>query len=403
MPTYGLIGGSLSHSFSPKIHRMLGDYPYELYPLAESALPAFMQNNTLDGFNVTLPFKLAVMPFLDSLSEQAKAIGSVNTVVRCADGRLHGDNTDYQGFARMLGNAALFSGQKALVLGTGGASKAVTAVLRDKGILPVLISRSGDNHYGNIAKHSDAALIVNTTPVGMYPEMAHSPLPLDGFPACRLVLDLVYNPYRTRLLLDAERLQKRALGGLTMLVAQAEAAARLWGQVDDADRVDDITHRLFLQTQNIALIGMPGAGKSSVAQALSQLTGRPVVDTDQQFHAQTGMAPGDFILTHGEEAFRPIETEVLQEAAKQSGNIIATGGGIVTVPRNLDILRQNSRIVLLQRNTDALSLSGRPLSQAQGIDRLYAARAPLYAAWSEHRFTNHDILQTAQAIREELL
>ena len=201
---YGLIGERLGHSFSPMLHSMLGAYDYRLYPLTPGELPGFMENNALQGFNVTIPYKQAVMPYLTGISERAAAIGSVNTVIRRQDGSLYGDNTDCYGFERLLGDASSFRGQQALVLGSGGASKTVQKVLTDQGIIPVVISRGGENHYGNLDRHRDAALLVNTTPVGMYPQVDASPLSLQGFNQLQLVLDLIYNPHRTQLLLEAE-------------------------------------------------------------------------------------------------------------------------------------------------------------------------------------------------------
>jgi len=404
MMRYGIIGEKLGHSFSPRIHAMIGAYPYDLVELAPGDVPAFMQGNDLAGFNVTIPYKQAVMPFLAGLSRVAQAIGSVNTVIRRADGSLWGDNTDAWGFARLLGDTAALRGKKALVLGSGGSSKTVQSVLQEAGIPFVVISREGADNYGNVGRHRDAALVVNTTPVGMYPKAGHSPLPLAGFPQCRLVIDLIYNPHRTALLQEAEALGMEARDGLLMLAAQAERAAQLWGLTPEgADRsgeIDDLLRRL---TQNIALIGMPGCGKSAVGQALSGLTGRPLYDIDEMITREIGMPIPAYFERHGEEPFRAVETAMLARAATQSGVIIATGGGIVTRPENLPLLRQNSRVLWLRRDLGHLDVTLRPITQGRGVEALWRERAPLYEQWSERAYDNNSPAQAARAIQEDLL
>lgn len=403
--SYGLIGERLAHSFSPRIHALLGDYPYQLYPLAPDALPAFMRENCLSGFNVTIPYKQAVMPFLQSISTEARRIGAVNTVIRKADRSLHGDNTDYHGFLCMLGEAEAFRGQKALVLGSGGSSKTVQAVLRDAGCAPiVVISRSGEDNYQNLDRHQDARLLVNTTPVGMYPRVDEAPLDLQALPQLQLVLDLIYNPARTRLLLQAEQLGIPCRNGMLMLAAQAERAAELWGLVpEDGKRAPAIAARLSRESMNIALIGMPGCGKSAVGQALSKLSGRRLVDLDGLIEARAGRSIPELFQAGGEAAFRALETACLREAARESGTIIACGGGIVTRPENRDILRQNSRILWLKRELELLPLQGRPLSLGRGVEALYRERAPLYAAWAERSYHNQDLRSCALQIMEDLL
>ena len=404
MPGYGLLGRSLCHSFSPRIHKMLGEYPYSLIELEENELALFMRDNTLDGFNVTIPYKQAVMPFLSGMSDIAQAIGSVNTVIRRPDGSLWGDNTDAYGFETLLGDASPFMGQKALVLGSGGSSKTVQAVLKAAGIHPVVISRRGEDHYQNLSRHQDAALIVNTTPLGMYPNNGEAPLSLSGFPGCRLVIDLIYNPYRTALLLEADSLGIEGRGGLLMLAAQAQRASELWGLIPPGeDKSAAIAAALSKSMRNIALIGMPGCGKSSVALALRRLTGRRILDTDEMVEKKAGRPIPDIIAAQGIDAFRLMETEALREAGAQSGCILATGGGIVTQARNLPLLRQNSRVVWLQRDLDLLPIAGRPISQGRGVEALYLERGPLYESWSEVSYRNDDIELTARQIAEDML
>lgn len=401
---YGLIGGRLGHSFSPQIHAWLGDYQYRLYPLAGDQLAAFMRGNSLQGFNVTIPYKQQVLPYLGGLSQVASRIGAVNTVIRQPDGSLYGDNTDYEGFAALLGEGD-WRGKKALILGSGGSARTVGAVLRDRGCEPiVVISRQGQDNYHNILWHRDASLMVNTTPVGMYPDVGQAPLSLKGFDQLQLVLDLIYNPARTQLMLEAEQLGIPCRGGLKMLVAQAHKASQLWGLCSfDASVTDALTDKLLSQTLNIALIGMPGCGKTAVGQALAQRYGRRFFDTDAMVEEKAGMSISQLFAQQGEAAFRQLETQCLAEAAKQSAAIIATGGGIVTRPDNLPLLRQNSRILWLERDIQQLPTAGRPLSQAGSLEALYAKRAPLYQAWAEHRVNNHEMVQCVQEIGEAML
>jgi shikimate dehydrogenase len=265
MKRFGLIGERLEHSFSPLIHSLLGDYEYRLYPLKPERLRDFALSGGLDGFNVTIPYKLEIVKYCSGMSERARELGSVNTVIRLKDGSLFGDNTDFYGFEFLLGDAGI-SEKKALVLGSGGASRTVCAVLKSRGADPVLtVSRSAELNYKSVYEHSDAELIVNTTPVGMYPENGESPLDLSRFPRCRLVLDVIYNPARTKLLLQAEALGIPCRNGLLMLTAQAKAAAELFtGSEISAGKIWEITRLLEVKTKNIALIGMPGSGKSAV-------------------------------------------------------------------------------------------------------------------------------------------
>ena len=405
MSGYGLIGEKLSHSFSPQIHAMLGSYDYRLIELSAQELPDFMRAGALQGFNVTIPYKQAVIPYLSGLSDAARRIGSVNTVLRQPDGRLYGDNTDYYGFEKLLGDAAQLKGKKALVLGSGGASKTVQAVLVDAGLAPVItVSRSGADNYANLDRHRDAALIVNATPLGMYPDVEASPLDLAGFDRLALVLDLIYNPSRTCLLLAAQARGITCRNGLLMLAAQAQKASELFGRRQPGlDISQDIVAGLERLTLNIALIGMPGCGKTSVGKALARLTGRPFYDTDEMIRLETGLNPADIIAEQGEAAFRAVETRALAHACRQSGAIIATGGGVVTRGENLDLLRANSRIVLLERPLDQLPTHGRPLSQAQGLEALWEKRQPLYLLWSDRRYDHRGIQSTARAIRRDLL
>jgi len=385
--SFGLLGEKLGHSFSPMIHRQLGEYDYLLYEVSPADLDSFMKEKRFDGINVTIPYKQAVMPYCATLSDEARAIGSVNTIVKDGDGALHGHNTDHHGFRMMLEQGGIDpNGKKVLVLGDGGSARTVRAVLGALGAREIVtISRRGENHYGNIDLHYDAEIIVNTTPVGMYPDNGSSPLSLAGFERLAGVADLIYNPTRTRLLLEAKRLGVPCVNGLKMLVAQAEMASRLFLDLPVArlGLVNKIHDAILLETLNIALIGMPGCGKSTVGSLLAQAVERPFADIDERIVATAGKSIPQIFADDGEETFRQLETRILGEEARKSGMVLATGGGVVTRPENLDILRQNSFIVYLKRELNELITDGRPLSQGAGVQALAEQRLQLYETWSD--------------------
>ena len=315
---YYLIGNPLGHSHSPFIHRALGRYEYELKPLPESALEDFIKNGEYEGLNVTIPYKQAVMPFLDEIDEEAKKIGSVNTIVR-RDGKLYGHNTDYHGFFMMAyAKGITFKDKKVVVLGSGGTSLTACAVARDLGASSVtVISRSGENNYENLHLHADADILVNTTPVGMFPHNGASPVDLSIFKRLSGVLDVVYNPLRTKLIMQAEEKKIPAVGGLYMLVAQAAVSCGLFtGDKPQRKEIDRIHRALSDHVSNIVLVGMPGCGKSTVAAALAGKTGRRIIDTDALVTERTGRTPSDIIEKDGEEAFRRYEHEAIEEAGK---------------------------------------------------------------------------------------
>lgn len=400
MGRYGLLGEKLGHSYSSQIHAELADYEYNLYPTPRENVPDFLKNNGLDGFNVTIPYKETVMPFLDHISDEALRIGSVNTVVRMPDGALHGHNTDYYGFMYMLGDVSRLRSKKALVLGSGGASKTVRAVLGDVGCEPIVtVSRSGEDNYTNLARHADAAVIVNTTPVGMYGNQNTAPIELSMFPHCILALDLIYNPAKTHFLMQAERLGVECRGGLTMLVAQAVRASEIWGCIskNTAD-IAAITEKVQNSMRSIAIIGMPGSGKSSIGAALANITGRKFVDLDEMITAEAGMPIPEFFAKFGEPAFRALESKMLAVAAKESSCVIATGGGVVTVPGNRYLLEQNCITVLIERPLEELPSFGRPVTAARGVEQIYRERRELYNAWSVKKYANTGIEKTARAI-----
>ena len=386
----GLLGRKLGHSYSPQIHNLLGDYSYVLFEKEPEELENFLKNGDFSGLNVTIPYKKEVIPYLSELSPTAKKMGCVNTVLRRSDGTLYGHNTDYFGFTSLVRHAGLsVAGKKVLVLGSGGASNTAVAALKDLGANPVVISRSGENNYDNLHLHRDAAAIVNATPVGMYPNTGVSPIDLELFPHLEGVLDVVYNPARTQLLLDAEKLGIPRENGLWMLVAQAKEAAEVFtgGKISD-EVIEKIYRRLSHQMKNIVLIGMPGCGKSTIGALLAEKLGRTLADADEKIISQAGKSIPDIFAQDGEPTFRDWETQALAELGKQSGLVIATGGGCVTQKRNYPLLHQNGYLVWLERDCRVLPTDGRPLSQANDLGQMYAARKPLYEAFADIRVEN---------------
>ncbi len=402
---YGLLGEHLSHSYSPRIHRELGDYGYGLLEVAPADLDAFLKKGDFRGLNVTIPYKKAVMPYCARLSETAKAMGCVNTLLRREDGSLYGHNTDCGGFSYMLERmGGAIPGGKALVLGSGGAAGTVTQVLRKGGMEVVQISRSGEDNYSNYDRHGDALLLVNATPVGMYPNVGKAPVDLRKLPNLTAVLDLIYNPRRTQLLLDAERLGIPCEDGLSMLVAQAVEAAELFmGKEIPKETIEKVLRTLRGEMGNLILIGMPGSGKSTVGKALAERLGRTFVDSDAEIVKRIGSIP-DYFSAHGEEAFRKVETEVLGELGKASALVIATGGGVVTREENYPLLHQNGTIIRLCRDLELLPTEGRPLSQQQSLEALFARRDPLYRAFADVEINNSSAVEaTVEQIMEKCL
>ena len=382
----GLLGRKLGHSFSPRIHSFFGDYSYDLFEVEPDALDAFMKGDSFDALNVTIPYKRDVIPYCAELSEAARQIGSVNTIVRRPDGTLFGDNTDAAGFGAMLDRLAVSpAGKKALVLGSGGASLTARHVLKTRGAAEVVvISRSGPDNYENLDRHADAAILVNTTPVGMYPNNGNSPLDLDRLPKLEAVLDVIYNPARTRLMQDAEARNIPHIGGLLMLVEQARAASeRFTGNSIPAGRANEVLAALRVETENIILVGMPGSGKTTVGRQIAAKTGRQLVDLDDVIVQNIGMTIPEYFESHDEPAFRAEETRAVAQICRESGLVIATGGGCITQPRNYDLLHQNGVVLFLQRDLELLSTKGRPLSQRNSLEEMYAVRLPMYRAFAD--------------------
>ena len=406
MKRCGLLGERLGHSYSPAIHAMLGDYEYRLYECPRDKLGDFLKARDFDGLNVTIPYKKAVLPYCAELSPMAAAIGSVNTLLRRPDGSLYGDNTDAFGFESLLRHAGLGpAGRKCLVLGSGGASATVQAVLRQLGAGSVtVISRGGEDNYDNLAKHAGAQIIANTTPVGMYPNNGQAAVDLAQFPQCEGVLDVVYNPARTALLLQAEKLGIPCAGGLYMLVAQAKRSSELFtGSAIPDSEIARIEKVLSGQMKNIVLVGMPSSGKSTLAAALGRKLGRPVYEADALIEQEAGMDIPAIFAQYGEGHFRALETEILSRLGKLSGAVISTGGGCVTREENYDLLHQNGTIVWLQRGTEKLDKTGRPLSLKNDLNEMYQKREPMYRRFADAAVDNNGSVEAALAQILEVL
>ena len=395
----GLLGRKLGHSYSPQIHGQLASYDYSLFEKEPEELEGFLKNGNFVGLNVTIPYKKDVIPFLDQLSPVARRLGAVNTIVRRGDGILVGHNTDYFGFRYLVQQSGLdVRGKKVLVLGSGGASNTAVAALQELGARVVIISRSGENNYGNLHLHANASVIVNTTPVGMYPNTGVSPIDLGCFPQLEGVLDVVYNPARTQILLDAENRGLVAMNGLWMLVAQAKESAEWFsGETIPDSRIVQIHAALRAQMENIILVGMPGCGKTTIGRLLARETGKQFVDADEALEARVGRKITDIIPTDGEAAFRCLETETLAELGKQSGFVIATGGGCVTQERNYPLLHQNGTILWLTRALDKLPTEGRPLSQTGKLQQMLATRLPMYRRFADAVIENDGTVEETLA------
>ncbi len=404
MKHFGLLGEKLGHSFSVPIHNMLADYEYRLYEKSPSEIDDFLKNPVLDGMNVTIPYKKDVIPYCTWLSDEAKKIGSINTMVLKEDG-WHGHNTDYFGFVYMLTGAGINPrGKKVVILGSGGASLTVQCAVRDLGAAEiVVVSRKGKDNYANISRHFDADIIINTTPVGMYPHCPDSIINLKDFGKCCGVADLIYNPAQTKLLSDTTALGIPCVNGLSMLVAQAKYACEIFsGEKIDDKIIVEIVNKIESRQKNIVLVGMPGSGKSHIGKLLSAELDRPFADCDEMIVRREGNIE-DIFSRHGEEYFRQVETEVIKEISKESGYIISTGGGCVTQERNFDLLHQNSVVFWLNRNIDTLPTDGRPLSKQGNLKDMYKKRKPMYGHFCDFEVDNNGTPdETVNKIKELL-
>ncbi len=383
---YGLLGRRLGHSYSAGIHAQLGCEDYRLIELEPDELEDFLKQDRLGGVNVTIPYKVAVMSHCDRLSPEAEAIGSVNTIVRGEDGLLTGYNTDAAGLEYTIRRADIsLEGKKVLIFGSGGASLAARYVSAQLGAAQiVVISRSGEDNYENLSRHYDADILINTTPVGMFPNEDGMIADPSMFPGCSGVVDLVYNPRRTDLLLRAEETGIPTAGGLPMLVHQAKAAEEhFFGKAIDDHRTEEILASIAQQTDNIVLVGMPGCGKSTIGELLGSLSGRNIIDLDADIASSAGMSIPDIFAAEGEAGFRRREHEAVLAASKNRGCIIVCGGGVVVTASNRAPLRRSGCVYHIERDTSLLSREGRPLSLDADLEKMYTVRKPLYESFRD--------------------
>ena len=402
---FGLLGEKLGHSFSPQIHRALAGYDYRLLPTPRGEVEALFRRREFKGLNVTIPYKQTVIPLCDEVDPRAAAIGAVNTVVN-RDGRLTGYNTDIDGLIYLARRTGVdMAGKKVVVLGSGGTSHTARAAARELGAAEiVVVSRTGEDNYENLSRHGDAQVLINTTPVGMFPNTGASPVSLDVFPNLTGVLDVVFNPLRTALIMDAEERSIPCACGLPMLVAQAKRAAELFtGQAVDDSRTEEVLSALTRQVQNVVLIGMPGCGKSAIGRALARRLGKEFLDLDHMIAERAGKSIPAIFAQEGEDAFRALESRVAREAGSRTGCVLSTGGGIVTRKGNYAPLHQNGVIVHIRRDLSLLPTAGRPVSQSTDLGQLWRRREPLYAAFADIVVDNEDTIEgAAEKIKEEL-
>ena len=403
---YGLIGEKLGHSYSHMIHARLADYRYELKEVAPERLDAFIEARNFRGLNVTIPYKQAVMKHCAELSPEAMEVGSVNTLIVRPDGSLFGHNTDIDGFIYMLRRGEIDpAGAKAVILGSGGTSLTARAALTRLGAREIVtVSRKGPVDYAALyAEHADAEILVNATPVGMYPKNGASPVELDRLPKVRGVADVIYNPEKTALILAAQAKGIPAVSGLSMLVAQAREAAELFaGHAIPAGRVEDIVSEIGAQTLNLILVGMPGCGKSTLGQAVAAALQREFVDCDAEIVRRAGKSIPEIFAQDGEGAFRALESGVLADVCRGHGLVISTGGGAVLRAENRDAMRQNGRVCLIRRALAFLPRDGRPLSASENaVARLWEARRAAYETAADFPVENDGTVEeAAEKIRE---
>ena len=374
---YCLIGERLSHSYSAEIHKGCG-LNYELKEVPRGKLADFIKEN-YDGFNVTIPYKKEIIPFLDGVDESAEKIGAVNTVVK-TDGKYIGYNTDMEGMRYALSRKGIcLTERNVMILGSGGAACTAQALCGAEGAKSfVTVSRSGEINYENCYELKDTDIIINATPVGMFPNIGETPIDLSRFKNLKGVFDCVYNPFNTALIMQAKKLGVPCSDGLPMLVKQALEAQKIWGVTSDKADTEEIINGLYADKLNIVLVGMPSSGKTTVGKLVAEISGKKFIDTDAEIFNATGKTPAEIIEKTGEKAFRDIETEIVKKAALSSGAVIATGGGAVLRGENVSALKSGGVVLYIKRDLSLLTAEHRPLSQSGGIARLFVERKALY-------------------------
>lgn len=398
---YGLLGKKLEHSYSPELHRLLGAQDYKLFEVAEEDLESFIKSKEYDGLNVTIPYKKSVIPFLDGMSDIAREAGSVNVIVKKEDGSLYGDNTDVFGFISLVKSSGVFiAGKKALILGSGGAAAAVRVALERLHVSEtVIISRSGENNYENISRHFDAEVIVNATPVGMYPDNDSSPVSLEGFGKLAVVFDLIYNPVKTKFILEAEKRGIPAFGGMHMLVMQAAKTEEIFtGSFITRYVSSKAEEHVLKSAKNVTIIGMPGSGKTIVGRRLAYRLGREFVDIDQYIESHENKSIPELFEELGEDGFRELESNYTAEVCKRSGLVISTGGGVISREINRDYLKQNSTVVYLICNNPNASKRKRPILNMISYEDLAKIRIPIYKAWADASILNTGVNETVSSL-----
>ncbi|MBQ4560907.1 MAG: AAA family ATPase [Clostridia bacterium] len=404
---YGLIGKKLGHSYSAPIHKALGNPDYSLVEIPPEGVDAFMREHNFKGINVTIPYKETVIPYLNEISDRAKKIGSVNTIVN-RDGKLYGDNTDYYGFSYMAKSVGIsFKDKKVMILGGGGTSLTAQAVTRDEGAREiVVISRKGENNYNNLYLHYDAEVIVNCTPVGMYPNIDDKLFDLEPFTKLQGVIDVIYNPSKTNILIDAKHRGIPYVNGLGMLVAQAKLAHELFfdTKVEDSE-IERIKHELELEKLNIVFVGMPGSGKTTLSNIIAKELGRTVVDTDDMIVKKERRSIPEIFAAEGEEYFRRVESERVKEACRMEGKVIATGGGAILSYQNREEIMHNGLVIWLRSPIERLARDGRPLSSEDDgkMREMLEKRIPFYEAVSDVKIdVDKDPSVSAEAVMKAI-
>ncbi len=409
---YGLIAERIGHSFSAEIHKKLFGYDYELKAISKAELDFFMRDREFKAINVTIPYKEAVIPYIDHVDETAKSIGAVNTIVN-VDGVLYGYNTDVMGLTALINkNGIEIKNKKVLVLGSGGTSKTALYTAKTLGASEIFrVSRSGRDGCVTydlaLNKHNDAEIIINTTPSGMYPDIYESAVDVRQFPELQGVIDVVYNPLNSKLVCDAKKMGVKACGGLYMLVAQAAyAAEKFVGKSVDKSRIDEIFSEIYAEKSNIVLIGMPGSGKTACGRHLAEMLGKTLIDTDDVITEKIGKTPNEIITESGESKFREIESAVVKEVSAMQGAVISTGGGTILNYVNLELLRENGRVYFLDRALDDIKTSDdRPLSKNRELlEKRYNERYSIYCDSCDKRIVCVDGAElNARQILEDLL